>query len=148
MRDARHELVKAKTRKIVGPEDAAGMFHPLFDDRRETFMALYLNARHRPIMAPYVVSVGSLNASLVHPREVFRPAVELGACAIIVAHNHPSGDVEPSGDDIALTERLKEAGDIMGIKVLDHLILNIAGYGYSMMGQMSIMVPVADMVNV
>ena len=88
---------------------------------RERFLALYLDARHR-VLAAETVSVGSLNASLVHPREVFKPAVALSAAAVIVAHNHPSGDARPSGDDLELTARLARCGDMLGIALLDHLV--------------------------
>jgi DNA repair protein RadC len=70
-----------------------------------------------------MISIGSLNASLVHPREVFEPAVKSLAAQIIIAHNHPSGDPEPSEDDIVITRRLREAGEILGIEVLDHIIV-------------------------
>ena len=85
-------------------------------------MALFLNARNQVICRENV-SVGSLNASLVHPREVFVPAVGSSAASVILAHNHPSGDVTPSREDIELTRRMVQAGEIMGIEVLDHLIV-------------------------
>lgn len=107
---------------LRGPDDARRLVSGLFDDRRESFMAIYLDTRHRPLAEPYIVSIGSLNASLVHPRETFRPAVELGAVALIVAHNHPSGDAKPSKDDLDLTARLAKAGDILGIALLDHVV--------------------------
>jgi DNA repair protein RadC len=72
-----------------------------------------------------VVSIGSLSSSIVHPREVFQPAVSQAAASVILAHNHPSGDVSPSQDDIDLTRRLVQAGEIMGIDVLDHLIIGV-----------------------
>ena len=75
-----------------------------------------------------IISVGSLNASLVHPREVFEPAVRNLAAQIILAHNHPSGDPEPSEDDITITKRLIEAGKIMGIEVVDHIIVVKNGF--------------------
>lgn len=102
---------------------------------RERFLALYLDTRHR-LMAAETVSVGSLNASLVHPREVFKPAVAMSAAAVIVAHNHPSGDPSPSGDDLDLTARLDRCGDLLGIALLDHLvagdeeIISIREYGW------------------
>jgi DNA repair protein RadC len=70
-----------------------------------------------------VISVGTLTCSLVHPREVFRPAIRHGAVSLILIHNHPSGDPEPSADDLALTKRLVKAGELLGIDVLDHVIL-------------------------
>jgi len=91
------------------------------DEAREHFTALYLDSRHRPI-AHSVVSVGTATASLVHPREVFQAAVLTGACALLVLHNHPSGDVSPSGEDRAVTRRLAEAGQILGIRLLDSIV--------------------------
>ena len=102
---------------------------------RERFLALYLDTRHR-VLAVETVSVGSLNASLVHPREVFKMAVSLSAAAVIVAHNHPSGCPQPSGDDLELTARLAGCGDLLGIALLDHLvwgdgeIISIREYGW------------------
>ena len=93
------------------------------DDGREIFYAIYLDTRHKPIGPVYPVTVGSLNASLVHPREVFRPAVQHGAQALIVGHNHPSGDSMPSLDDMQLTQRLSKVGELLGIPLIDHIIL-------------------------
>lgn len=90
--------------------------------RRENFFALLLDARHR-ILALRVVSTGSLESAPVHPREVFSPAVREGAAAIVVAHNHPSGDPTPSAEDRAVTERLRQAGALLGIEVLDHVVV-------------------------
>ncbi len=114
--------------------------HPLLKEEfrgldRERFLALYLDTRHR-VAAVETVSIGSLNASLVHPREVFKPAVAMSAAAVIVAHNHPSGDASPSGDDLDLTARLDRCGDLLGIALLDHLvvgdeeIISIREYGW------------------
>jgi DNA repair protein RadC len=75
-----------------------------------------------------VVSVGILNENLVHPREVFEPAIQCSAAQLIVAHNHPSGDTDPSEEDIAVTGKLKEAGRILGIEILDHVIVSQSGY--------------------
>ena len=130
-----------------GPSKRAGLavrspvdVHPLLREEfrgldRERFLALYLDTRHR-IVAAETVSIGSLNASLVHPREVFKPAVAMSAAAVIVAHNHPSGDPSPSGDDLDLTARLDRCGDLLGIAILDHLvvgdgeIISIREYGW------------------
>ena len=92
------------------------------DQNKEFFIALYLNTKNG-IIKQEVVSVGSLSANVVHPREVFRTACILSASSIIVAHNHPSGDPMPSRQDIELTKKLVEAGKIMGIDVLDHVII-------------------------
>lgn len=101
----------------------------LRDDPREQFVAVYLDSQHRPI-AVHRVSTGTVNASHVHPREVFGPALQLAATALIVAHNHPSGDPKPSSQDRDITERLREAGDLLGLEVIDHIILG-DGWFYS-----------------
>jgi DNA repair protein RadC len=88
----------------------------------ETFGILALDVRHR-LKREAVISVGCLTSSLVHPREVFQEAVVARAAALVLFHNHPSGDPEPSGEDVALTRRLSSAGTLMGIEVLDHLVL-------------------------
>ena len=118
------------------PEDLHALLHEEFRGLdRERFLGLYLDTRHR-LAAVETVSVGSLNASLVHPREVFKPAVAMSAAAVIVAHNHPSGDAGPSGDDLDLTARLDRCGDLLGIALLDHLvvgssdIISIREYGW------------------
>lgn len=90
--------------------------------KKEQFRGLYLNSRNK-LIYDEVISLGTLNANLVHPREVFQPAIEFSAAAIIVAHNHPSGDPEPSEDDLKITKRLVAAGKIMGLEILDHLII-------------------------
>ncbi len=107
---------------ITSPADVLGLLTDIKDRRKEYFVALFLNARNQVICRENV-SVGSLNASLVHPREVFVPAVGSSAASVILAHNHPSGDVTPSREDIELTRRMVQAGEIMGIEVLDHLIV-------------------------
>lgn len=99
----------------------------LKDKRKEHFVALYLNACNR-LLHEETVSIGTLTASLVHPREVFSPAVERGAASVIVAHNHPSGDLRPSPEDRETTRRLVGAGRLLGIPLLDHLL--VAGSGY------------------
>lgn len=96
------------------------------DDAREHFVALYLDGRHRPI-AHQVVSIGTASASLVHPREVFQPAILVGACAVIVAHNHPSGDPSPSREDREITQRLAQAGALLGISLLDSVVFTRTG---------------------
>lgn len=94
----------------------------LKDTDREQFIVFMLNGKNRVIGAN-VVSVGSLNASLVHPREVFKPAILQNAAALILVHNHPSGDPEPSAEDRQITLRLCDCGDLFGIKIIDHIIL-------------------------
>lgn len=89
---------------------------------REEFIAVLLDGKGR-VMGFNTVSVGSLTASLVHPREVFKAAIIANAATLILVHNHPSGDPEPSAEDVALTRRLKEAGDLLGIRILDHVVI-------------------------
>lgn len=96
------------------------------DRRQEHFVALYLNARHQ-VLRQETVFIGTLSASLVHPREVFAPAIENRAAAVIVAHNHPSGDPSPSQEDREATRRLRRAGELLGVELLDHLILTRRG---------------------
>ena len=93
---------------------------------RENFVVVLLNTKNEVIGTP-LVSVGTLSASLVHPREVFKPAIRASAASVILAHNHPSGEVEPSREDREVTKRLKESAKILGIEVLDHVIV---GDGY------------------
>ena len=102
---------------------AATILRPLFHGLdREQFLVACLDAKHA-IIGVNVVSIGSLSFSIVHPREVFKPAILLNSAAIICAHNHPSGHPEPSSEDRVLTARLRQAGDLIGITILDHLIL-------------------------
>ena len=104
------------------PEDAAALTKELSIARKEHFCSLYLDTRNR-VIKKETISIGTLNASLVHPREVFQPAVECSAASVILVHNHPSGEAEPSREDLLLTKRLVSAGEIMGIDVLDHVIV-------------------------
>lgn len=112
---------------IRTPEDIAAMFRPTMRGMmQEAFMVLTLDAKNK-VIDQQLVTLGLLDASLVHPREVFRKAIVDNAAAIILAHNHPSGDPTPSGEDIRVTKQLVEAGSIVGIKVLDHVIIGAAG---------------------
>ena len=108
---------------FMTPGEVAAYLLPQFGNHPvERFGVLLLDTRHRLVRAR-ILSVGSLDASVVHPREVFREAIAGGAAAVVLFHNHPSGDPTPSRDDLALTRRLMTAGDIVGIDVLDHLVL-------------------------
>ena len=107
---------------ITSPADALPEIRHIRDLKKEHFVAIFLNARNQVIKTD-TISMGSLNASLVHPREVFAPAVGISAASVILGHNHPSGDVTPSREDIELTRRMVQAGEIMGIEVVDHLIV-------------------------
>ena len=104
------------------PEDAAQIFQTHFDGSdREVFSFIALNIKHK-VIGIHVVSVGSLTASVVHPREVFKAAMLMNAAALIVAHCHPSGNVTPSREDVRLTLQLIEAGKLLDIPILDHVI--------------------------
>jgi len=106
-----------------GPTKAAAeLLARIPDDGRERFGCVFLNVRNAPT-AIYTVTVGCLTATLVHPRAVFGPAIVACAAAVILWHNHPSGDAEPSQEDIALTRRLAAGGTLLGVNVADHLIL-------------------------
>jgi len=122
------ELTKRRYRgkqlkEIRGPDDViAFVGRKLRKEQREHFLVLLLNARHE-VMGKETVSIGSLNASIVHPREVFKPAITASAASVILVHNHPSGDPEPSEEDLTITKRLVEAGELLGVQVLDHVIV-------------------------
>ena len=118
-------------RKLRCSTDAAALFRPFTKGvDRERFIVAHLDAKHRPIGIE-VVSVGSLTSSIVHPREVFKAAIVQNAAAVILCHNHPSGDPAPSAEDVAITRRLREAGELLGIRVLDHIIIGDDSSVYS-----------------
>ncbi|MBI3011884.1 MAG: DNA repair protein RadC [Candidatus Omnitrophica bacterium] len=124
----RMALVPIGRRTVIDSvEAAAALLRPhLLDKKKEHFVALLLDNRHQLIrMSP--VAIGSLSATLVHPRELFKEAIAASAAAVIVAHNHPSGDPAPSRHDVQMTTRLVEAGSLLGIEVLDHLIIGDGG---------------------
>ena len=99
----------------------------LRDRKKELFLALLLDSKNR-VLREVRVSEGSLTASIVHPREVFVPVVRESAAAVLFVHNHPSGDPTPSREDLEITTRLQEAGTLMGVRVLDHIIIGSGGY--------------------
>lgn len=101
------------------------------DSDKEIFAVAFLNIRRR-VIGFQTVSIGCLSSSLVHPREVFKPAILASAAAIVACHNHPSGDPEPSYEDVSLTKRLIQAGQLIGIEVLDHVVLGTFGRFCSM----------------
>ena len=112
-----------QTRKISSPKDAYEMIKEQLEGLdREQFIIACLNTKNEPTNIT-VVSVGSLNKAIVHPREVFKTAILSNAASIMAFHNHPSGETTPSQQDIQLTSRLYEAGELLGIKLLDHLII-------------------------
>src|SRR2546422_9957938 len=106
---------------IRGPDDVLRHVRDLRRARREHFVVLLLNARHE-LQCREVVSIGSLNASIVHPREVFLPAILHSAASVVLVHNHPTGDPEPSEEALNITRRLGQVGELVGIGVVDHVI--------------------------
>jgi len=113
---------------IRSPADVHRHFHPLLRDApHERFLVVLLDGRHR-MMREVVISQGTLTASLVHPREVFAPALREPAAAVVLVHNHPSGDPTPSREDREITARLAAAGELLGIPVLDHVVVAEQGY--------------------
>ncbi len=118
----------ANLERFTTPAQVFQHFHYRFRDRRkEYFVILLLDGKNR-ILREVQISEGSLNQSIVHPREVFNPAIRESAAAVILVHNHPSGDPIPSREDLEITRRLKEAGDLLGIRVLDHIIIGDNAY--------------------
>ncbi len=110
-------------KRFQASEDVYRMFCDRFErSDREEFIVVLLDNKNR-MLEFNVVSTGSLTASIVHPREVFKPAILTSAAGIILTHNHPSGDPAPSSEDVEITKRLKEVGEMMGIRVLDHVIV-------------------------
>lgn len=119
------QLVKdfsPKAAPLRGPLDVWRKCEDIRDQDREMLKVFYLDAAHRPILSE-IISIGTLTESLVHPREVFAPAFKNAAAAIVVAHNHPSGDSNPSEEDRSVTRRLAEAGRLLGIPLLDHIVV-------------------------
>lgn len=121
--------VKADERPVIcGSADAYKILRDWFlDADRESFVILMLNSKNR-VIGINQVSVGSLNSSLVHPREVLKPLILHNAAAAILAHNHPSGDPVPSAEDLALTKRLRTIGEVVSIKILDHIVVGDGRY--------------------
>ncbi|MBI2264454.1 MAG: DNA repair protein RadC [Armatimonadetes bacterium] len=124
---ARRCLLPSEEPSVSSPEEAYHQVKELAPLKKEHFLALYLNAKNR-LIHKEIVAIGSLYSNFVHPREVFSPALGIGTAAVVVAHNHPSGDPTPSPEDLALTKRLTEAGEILGIDLVDHLIVTAKGF--------------------
>lgn len=111
--------------RIQGPREVVDAFLevvPLADLKQENFVVLCLNSRNE-ILRSVVASKGTVNSSIVHPREVFAPAIESRAAAVIAVHNHPSGDPTPSEEDVSITKRLAECGRMLGLELLDHVVV-------------------------
>ncbi len=118
-----YEELESKDRLILSAQDAISLTSEIRDKKREYLVCLYLNARNS-LLKKEVISIGTLDKSLIHPREIFGPAVELRAAGVILLHNHPSEDVEPSQQDIEIIDKIVEAGKIMGINVVDFIIVS------------------------
>ena len=123
----RRFLQNKQSALILEPKDIWEELRDIRGHKKEHFVIFFLDARNQEIKRE-IISIGSLNANLVHPREVFEPAVKHLAAQIVLAHNHPSGDPEPSEDDLVITKRLVEAGKIMGIEINDHIIVTKNGF--------------------
>jgi DNA repair protein RadC len=129
----RLKLVKTKGKTwglIHSPEDAAKAFKELAQADREHMEALFLNIRGEAI-GRHLIAIGALNANLIHPREVFKAAILANAASLIILHNHPSNNPEPSNEDNLLTERIAKAGQLLGIELKDHIILSPSNGLYS-----------------
>jgi len=115
--------------KVTSPQEIADIFIPLLrDDSKERFIVVCLNSSNK-IIKHETISIGNLNSSIVHPREIFKVAIDCSSASIILIHNHPSGNPEPSNEDISITKKIVESGKILDIPVFDHLI--IAGETYT-----------------
>ena len=112
---------------LLSPQDVWNELKDIRDNKKEHFVIFFLDTRNQEIKRE-IISVGTLNSSLVHPREVFEPAVKHLASHVIIAHNHPSGSSDPSEEDLNITKRLVESGKLLGIEVLDHIVVTPAGY--------------------
>ncbi|MDA8335444.1 MAG: DNA repair protein RadC [Peptococcaceae bacterium] len=124
----REASVPYATKEITSPDDAVGIFRDFLEDEdREHMVAMFLTTKNRPT-AITTVCIGTLKQCSVHPREVFKAAILSNSAAIILAHNHPSGDPVPSRVDIEVTRRLSAVGEIIGIEVLDHVVIAEGGY--------------------
>jgi DNA repair protein RadC len=122
------ELKGKQSVTIKSPKDLHQHYHSLFDNQvRERFVVFWLNSANK-VVGFEIVSEGILNSSVTHPREVFRGAIVATAASIIIAHNHPSGNTEPSEEDLKVTRQIAESGRILGIPVHDHLIFTDTGY--------------------
>lgn len=124
------ELIKEYTQEdiyIKNPSCVYEELQPIFGQKKEFFIGFYLDSANK-IIAREIISIGTLNSSLVHPREVFKSAIIRSANSIILAHNHPGGNLDPSDEDIRVTKVLRDAGELLGIKVIDHLVVTSKGY--------------------
>ena len=135
LRLVREGSILYQTRRISSPKDAVGIGQQFLEDAdREQVIVCCLDTKNQPLSIS-VVSMGILNSSLIHPREIFKTAILTNAASIMLFHNHPSGDPEPSNEDLSITKRIKEAGELMGIELLDHIIIGSEDRYYSLKEQ-------------
>ena len=123
----RRLLQNKQSALLLSPQDVWKELRDIRDNKKEHFVTFFLDTKSQEIKRE-IISVGTLNTNLVHPREIFEPAVRHFAAHIILAHNHPSGDIKPSDEDIEVTKDLVAAGKIIGIEVLDHIIVTKSGF--------------------
>lgn len=123
----RRLLKGKKSVLILSAQDVWNKMEDLRDSKKEHFVIFYLDMQNQ-IIEREIISVGTLNESLIHPREVFEPAIAHSAAQVIIAHNHPSGGLDPSQEDLEITNRLAEAGELLGIEILDHVIISKDGF--------------------
>ena len=124
-----HELEEKYEKKVIikDPDTVLREMRDIKKWNKEAFVGFYLDSQSK-VISREIISIGILNSVIVHPREIFRTAIIRNANAIIVAHNHPSGNLEPSSEDIEITKKLRQSGDIIGIKLFDHVIVSNEGY--------------------
>lgn len=124
------EIEENKSKKFIisSPKDVVKIAQSIFKNKKKEYFLIFPLDSRNQIMKEKIISIGSLNASIVHPREIFKDAIAHTAVSIILVHNHPSGDPEPSDDDLKITKQLVEAGKILGIEVLDHIIVGQEKY--------------------
>ena len=127
VKNTRDMIVCEGTGKVCTPADVLPVLEPIRGAEQEHFVVITLNGAGE-VINTRVITIGLLNHSLVHPRETFRGAILDNAASVIIAHNHPSGSLDPSPQDLAITEQLKTAGSYIGIQVLDHIIVTKTGY--------------------
>lgn len=124
----RRLLQNKKSELVLSAQNVWERMEDLRDSKKEHLVVFFLDTQNQ-IIKREIISIGTLNESLIHPREVFEPAIRFSTAQIIIAHNHPSGNLTPSSEDTAVTKRLIEAGDLLGIKILDHVIVTREGFG-------------------
>lgn len=142
VRLARERSLKVPEVNVRGPDSVAGLLQQYLKNAdREHFVVLMLNAQHE-VVGIHTATIGTIDSSLIHPREVFKPAILANAAAIIVAHNHPSGNPTPSMEDRHVTRQLCDAGDLLGIPIIDHVIVGTAPpfafYSFAQAGTMPV----------